>query len=519
MKQTNVLEMRGINKSFPGVNALKNVDFSVCKGEAMALMGENGAGKSTLVKIMTGIYTRDSGEMFFDGKEVNPDNPLAAQKIGISTIYQELNLSPYLSVAENIYLGKPPKKNGLIDWKKMNNMAREAMLKLGIDVDVEAPLNTQSTAVQQMVSIARANTEQMKLLIMDEATSSLTENEIDILFTLVKQLKEQEVSVIFITHKLDEIYRICDRATILKDGEFVTCEALSELPKLKLISHMIGRDATSLITKKKVYSNANQGRDVLCSVKDIAIANKRLNGVDLEICKGEVVGIAGLLGAGKTELAKVIFGDNTHYYGEVYYEGKIVKFKSPYDAVKKGAGFVPEDRKVEGIFPYMSVQDNLTLTIMGKISRGGIINHKRMRQITVDYIDRIKIKTPDTSTMIRNLSGGNQQKVILARWLTTEPDLIILDEPTRGIDVGTKGEIEDIVEEIAHRGISVLYISSELEELVRQCDRIAVLSEGKKIKEFVGEEISTEAITREMAKEHHEDGFIGVHHVGGIDNV
>lgn len=501
MDANNILEMKQISKSFPGVKALRQVDFSVRKGEVMALMGENGAGKSTLVKIITGVYRRDSGEMIFDGAQANPENTLAAQKLGISTIYQELNLSPQLSVAENIFLGKPPKKNGVINWREVYARAQDALSKLGIDVDVHAPLHTQSTAIQQMVSIARASTEDMKLLIMDEATSSLTETEIDVLFNLVNRLKAQGISIIFITHKLDEVYRICDRATILKDGEFVACENLSELPKLKLVSLMIGRDAGAIIGKKKIYDPSTQEGEILCSVRGIEKANHRLNGVDLDIRRGEVVGIAGLLGAGKTELAKVIFGEDVHYSGEVFFNNQAIKFKSPFDAIKKGEAFVPEDRKVEGIFPFMSIQDNLTMTVMGKISRFGILNDKRLKSITVDYINKIRIKTPSTNALIKDLSGGNQQKVILARWLTMEPDLIILDEPTRGIDVGAKGEIEDVVQQIVKNGISVLYISSELDELVRQCDRIVVLKEGKKTREFVGDEISIEAITAEMASE------------------
>lgn len=491
-----LLEMSNISKTFPGVKALKNVSFTLLKGEIMAFMGENGAGKSTLIKIITGFYRRDpgAGAFLFEGKPVNPHNTLEAQKLGISTIFQELNLSPFLSIAENIYLGNTPKKNGLIDWKKMNQDAQKVMLDLGVEVEVTSQLHEQSTAIQQMVSIARALARDTKLLIMDEATSSLDNNEVAILFDVVRKLKKRGISTIFVTHKMDEIYQIADKATIYKDGEFVACEPLAQLPKLKLISLMIGKDASELVNKRKMYDKEKQSADILCEIKGIRKANRRLNHIDLKIRKGEVVGLAGLLGAGRTETAKVIFGDDINYDGEMFFNQTAVRFKSPTEAIEKGLAFCSEDRKAEGIFPHMTVEDNLTMSIIGKISKFGILNKKKQRSVTNEYIEKIAIKTPGPKTKIKDLSGGNQQKVILSRWLATHPDLIILDEPTRGIDIGAKGEIENLIKQISDSGISVLYISSELDELVRGCDRIVILRDGRNVGECVNDEISTDVI-------------------------
>ncbi|NLY18126.1 MAG: sugar ABC transporter ATP-binding protein [Clostridiaceae bacterium] len=502
MENNNILlKMTNISKTFPGVKALSNVDFTVNRGEVMGLLGENGAGKSTLIKIITGYYRRDSGsgEYLFDGKPVNPTNTLAAQKLGISTIFQELNLSPLMSIAENIYLGNQPLKNGIINWKKMNEDAKKAMLDLGIDVDVSKPINSVSTAIQQMTAIARAISTDAKLIIMDEATSSLDNNEVNTLFDVIRKLKAKGISVIFVTHKLDEVYRICDRGTILKDGKFVVCKPMSELPKLDLISYMLGRDAREIVNKKKVYNKEIQENETYYEARNIRKTNCRLNGINIHIKKGEVVGLAGLLGSGRTELAKVIFGDDQKYIGYTFLNGIAVKFRSPHDAVKNKLAFCSEDRKAEGIFPYMSVEDNITMPQVGKLSKFGLISRRKQKKITERYISKLSIKTPSSKTQIRDLSGGNQQKVIFSRWLAMEPDMIILDEPTRGIDVGAKGEIENIISSIAKQGISILYISSENDELVRNCDRVVVLYEGKNVKELVGEEISSESIMAAIA--------------------
>ena len=496
-----LLEMKNISKTFPGVRALKNVSFNVRRGEVMGLMGENGAGKSTLIKILTGYYHRDanSGEEIFDGRNINPKSTLEAQRMGISPIFQELNLAPNLTIAENIFLGNAPKKHGAIDWKAMREKAKEAMRELGVDVDVSGLLSRQPTAIQQMVSVARALSINAKLLIMDEATSSLDNAEVDILFNAVRRLKEKGIATIFVTHKMDEIYKICDRVTILKDGEFVTCQPIEEMPKLKLISLMLGRDASTLINKRKAYDPAKENAEALCEVKEIRTGTHRLNGINLKIRKGEVLGLAGLLGSGRTETAKVIFGDDQMYVGEVFMRQQAVHFKNPEQAIKSGLAFCSEDRKGEGIFPNMSVADNLTMPIMDRVSRFGMVNRRKQNEITRDYIQKMSIKTPSENTKIKDLSGGNQQKVILSRWLATKPDLVILDEPTRGIDVGAKGEIEDLIREISEQGISVLYISSEMDELVRGCDRVAVLRDGRVVGELTGEDISSDNIMKAIA--------------------
>lgn len=501
MQQGVLLEMKNICKSFPGVKALSNVDFKVRRGEVHALMGENGAGKSTLIKILTGIYTKDSGKIIFDNKEINPASALQAQQLGISTIYQELNLIPYASICENIFLGREPKKFGMIDWKKIEQEADRLLSNMGIKVDVKQPLNAQSTAIQQMVSIARAVSINAKLVVMDEPTSSLDEKEVKVLFNVIRKLKEQNISVIFISHRLDEIFEICDNVTILKDGELVGESTVKELTKIKLISKMIGRDATSIVHKKKDYSQSKATDEVICRAKNVKKGVK-LNGIDLEIKRGEIVGLAGLLGSGRTEFAKILFGADAYDEGELEIHGKKVKFKLPKDAINMNLAFCSEDRKMEGIIPHMSVRENITLAILPKLSRAGIVSKKKQDEIVTKYIKRLGIKTPSAEQLIRNLSGGNQQKALLARWLCMNPELVILDEPTRGIDVGAKAEIEELIQEMAAQGISVLMISSELEELVRGCDRVAVIRDGRKVKELEGQDISEENIMNAIAEGH-----------------
>lgn len=501
MQHNVLLEMKNISKSFPGVKALKGVDFKVGIGEVHALMGENGAGKSTLIKILTGIYTRDSGEIIFEGKNISPNTALQAQQYGISTIYQELNLVPYLSVSENIFLGREPKKNGVIDWREVERQSDIILKDMGITVDVKQPLYEQSTAVQQMVAIARAISINARLVVMDEPTSSLDEKEVEVLFDVIRKLKEKGISVVFVSHRLDEIFEICDKATILKDGELVEELFIKDITKLDLISKMIGRDAAAIVNYKKDYNASKISDEVVCKAKNIQRGVK-LNGIDLEIRKGEVVGLAGLLGSGRTELAKVLFGADAYDEGEIEVDGEKVKFKLPKDAIDKGFAFCSEDRKVEGIIPHMSVKENITLALLPKISKMGVISRKKQDEIVEKYIKRLGIKTPHANQLIRNLSGGNQQKVLLARWLCTHPKLVILDEPTRGIDVGAKSEIECLIQELAAEGISVLMISSELEELIRGCDRVVVIRDGKKMKELVAEEISEDNIMKAIAQGH-----------------
>lgn len=493
-----LLEINNLEKTFPGVRALKGVKLTVNKGEVHALMGENGAGKSTLIKVLTGIYQKDGGTIWFDGEEINARTPIEANGKGISTIYQELNLVLFQTVYENMFLGREPRtKFGNIDRKKMIAEADRILGDLGIHIDVEKPLRSYSTAIQQMVAIARAISTNTKLVIMDEPTSSLDANEVQILFKIIRKLKNQGISVIFISHKLDEIFEICERLTVFKDGEYVGNYDVKELDQLKLISLMVGRDAVKLERKKEGYNFSKA--EELMSVKGVK-QGMRLNGIDIDIKQGEVVGLAGLLGSGRTELAQVIFGANAMEEGEIFWHGNSVKVNSPADAISKGMGYCTEDRKVEGIIPHLSVKENLTIALLPKISKFGFVNKKEQDRIVKQYIERLKIKTPTPEQAICNLSGGNQQKVLLARWMCMNPKLIIMDEPTRGIDVGAKAEIEQLIQELSDNGISVLMISSEIAELERNCDRIVVMREGKKIGELVGDSISYEKVMETIAK-------------------
>lgn len=497
MSEKVLLKIDGLEKTFPGVRALKGVSLNVRPGEVHALMGENGAGKSTLIKVLTGIHESDGGTITFDGEVISVNSPKEAEEKGISTIYQELNLVPYQSVYENLYLGREPRnKLKNVDRKKMIKGAEETLSALGVNIDVRKPLNTYSTAIQQMVAIARATTVQAKLVIMDEPTSSLDAKEVQVLFDIIRKLKSRNIAVIFISHRLDEIYEICDMMTIFKDGEYVGEYKTSELSQLKLISLMIGRESVSLGRRKKGYDFDGENKIVkMSNIKQ----GMRLNGIDIDIKQGEVLGLAGLLGSGRTELAKILFGEEQADTGEVYWWNDPVNFKSPQYAIEAGMGFCTEDRKVEGIFPNLSVKENITMALLPEITKYGLVSSKKQDEIADKYIELLKIKTPDKEQQIRNLSGGNQQKVLLARWLCTNPKLLIMDEPTRGIDIGSKEEIETIIQDLADEGISVLMISSELAELERNCDRVVVMREGQKMTELIGDDVSENNIMKAIA--------------------
>lgn len=499
-----LLDIKGLEKTFPGVRALKGVNLRVGRGEVHALMGENGAGKSTLIKVLTGIYRKDGGVIWFDGQEMDAGTPMEANEKGISTIYQELNLVLFQTVYENLFLGREPlTRLKQVDRKRMAAEARFILLELGIDIDVSKPLNHYSTAIQQMVAIARAVSINAKLVIMDEPTSSLDTHEVRVLFRIIRQLKEKGISVIFISHKLDEIFAICDRLTVFKDGEYVGDYHIGELDQLKLISLMVGKDTVELERSKKGYGF--QDAPVLAGMRKIR-QGMRLNGIDMEIKEGEVVGLSGLLGSGRTELAQVLFGCRMPDRGEVFWMGERASIHSPSDAIKKGMGFCSEDRKVEGIIPHLSVKENMTIALLPRLNFFGFVKKREQDEIVKKYIDRLKIKTPSPEQAICNLSGGNQQKVLLARWMCMNPRLMILDEPTRGIDVGAKGEIEQLIQEFAGNGISVLMISSEISELERNCDRIVVMREGKVVDELSGDDISRNKIMEAIAKGSESEG-------------
>lgn len=499
-----LLEIKGLEKTFPGVRALKGVNLTVNKGEIHALMGENGAGKSTLIKVLTGIYQKNGGTIRFDGQEINAKTPIEANGKGISTIYQELNLVLFQTVYENLFLGREPRtKFGSIDRKSMIAESKRILEELGIEIDVTRPLKNYSTAIQQMVAIARAISINAKLVIMDEPTSSLDTHEVQVLFGIIRQLKARGISVIFISHKLDEIFEICDRLTVFKDGEYVGEYNVGDLDQLKLISLMVGRDTVELERNKQGYAFTKA--PVITGMKRIR-QGMRLNGIDIEIRQGEVVGLAGLLGSGRSELAQVLFGSSVPDEGEIFWWGEPAAIHSPSDAIKKGMGFCTEDRKTEGIIPHLSVKENITIALLPKLNSFGFVKTKEQEEIVNTYIERLKIKTPSPEQAICNLSGGNQQKVLLARWMCMNPKLMILDEPTRGIDVGAKAEIEQLIQEFSKSGISVLMISSEIAELERNCDRIIVMREGKVIDELVGDNISQDRVMETIARGSESEG-------------
>lgn len=496
MGQEYILEMKGICKQFSSVKVLHEVDFHIKKGEVHALMGENGAGKSTLIKILTGVYSKDGGQVIFDGKEINPASALDAQKLGISPIYQEISLVAQLSVAENIYIGREIKKNGIIDWKTIHEKSKELLAGLGIDIDVTKPLSCYGTAIQQMVAIARSILIEAKLVIMDEATSSLDEDEVAVLFEIIRKLKKQGIAILFISHRLPEIFEIADQVTVLKDGYLVGEYPTSELTRKDLVSKMIGRSADDIVDTHREYREI-AGEEYL-KAENIQRGIK-LRGLNLTIKRGEIVGLAGLLGAGRTELARVIFGIDKKDQGTITIDGKPVEFKLPRQAINFGLAFCSENRKVEGIIPNLTIAENISIANMKQVSRWGVIQRAKQRAVAEEYVKKIRIKTTGIDQKICNLSGGNQQKVILARWLSMKPDFIILDEPTRGIDVGAKREIEELIKEIARQGISVLLISSEFEELIRNCDRVEVIRDGKNAGCLQAEEITDNNIMNLIA--------------------
>ena len=497
MRERYLLEMLNISKEFPGVKAIKQVDFRVGYGEVHALMGENGAGKSTLIKILNGIYKSDTGTICFDGHAIQPQSSLEVQKLGISTIYQELNLIPELSICENIYIGREPKRKFGIDWKKMEKDAEDLLKQIGLSYDVKQPLSIQGAAVAQMVSIARALAIESKLVVMDEPTSSLDNNEVKILFQVIRNLKSRGISVIFISHRLEEIYEICDRITILKDGECEGCYGVNELNQMELVSKMIGQKVTKSEERLQNNDYTYDGKP-LCSME--GITNGKVKDVSFHMNPGEVLGFAGLLGSGRTELIKVLFGADTDYKGSIEMDGKRVRFRIPADAIRRGIALCPEERRTEGIIPNLSVRENISIVLLPKLTKAGIISRKEQKHIVEEFIRSLGIKTPDMEQAVKNLSGGNQQKVLLARWLCTNPRLVIMDEPTRGIDVGAKAEIERILRDMAKDGMSVVMISSEISEVVRNSNRVMVMRDGKKLGELTGDRINQEEIMFRIAE-------------------
>lgn len=500
MEQGVVLTMRHISKNFPGVKALQDVDFTLRKGEIHALMGENGAGKSTLIKCLTGINAFEAGEIHVDGISgaVVNHSTLDAQKKGISTVYQEVNLCPNLSVAENLFIGREPKtKLGTIDWKTMVKKSRKIMSDLDMNIDVTQNLEEYSLALQQMIAIARAVDMECKVLILDEPTSSLDDNEVEKLFGLMRRLKSQGVGIIFVTHFLEQVYAVCDRITVLRNGQLVGEYPIEELPRVKLVAAMMGKDFDDLAAIKSDETKDFTHADVMIEAKGLSHKGT-IKPFDLTIHKGEVVGLTGLLGSGRSELARAIYGADKAQTGTLKVNGKEEKINAPIDAMNLGMGLLPDDRKAEGIIGDLSVRENIILALQAKRGMFKLLPMSKQIEIADKYIEILQIKTASRETLIKQLSGGNQQKVILARWLATDPDFLILDEPTRGIDVGTKTEIQKLVVQLAGEGKSLIFISSEIEEMLRTCSKMAVLRDGAKVGEIT-EDLTQENVMKAIA--------------------
>ncbi len=492
-----LLEIRGVCKSFPGVKALENVDFTLKRGEIHSLMGENGAGKSTLIKILTGAYRRDTGQITIEGRRIDPHSPLEAQAIGISAVFQEVNLIPDLSIAENIYLGREPMAFGRIDWKRVHRGAEAAMRRLDLDIDVGQSVRSCSIAVQQLTAIARALDVDARVLVLDEPTSSLAAHEVEKLFAVMRKLRGEGFGIVFISHFLDQIYEISDRLTVLRNGKLVGVHAASDLPRLELISLMLGREISEV---EETSAGETRKEEIKPFLKARGLSGGVVKKMDFEVRPGEVLGFAGLLGAGRTETAQMLFGIDRAASGTVEMDEEQVRTASPRRAIEKGIGFCPEDRRNAGIIPNLSVRENIVAALQAR--RGWLrrLSIKKQREISAEYIKMLSIATTDAEKPVAHLSGGNQQKVILARWLALQPRLLILDEPTRGIDVGAKAEIEKRIKELCGGGMSIIFISSELEEVVRDSHRVVVMREGSKIGELAGGDISLSSIIKLIAE-------------------
>ncbi len=476
-----LLHMRHISKSFPGVQALSDVELTVERGEILALVGENGAGKSTLMRILNGVFAPDAGQILWNGQPVTLHSPHDAQRLGISMIHQELALIPYLDVGKNIYLGREPRGSlpGTVNWAKLYEQARQQLDRLGLDLDPRRQVRFLPLAQQQMVEVAKALSLDARLIVMDEPTSSLTEREVETLFQQMRVLRAQGVSVIYISHRLEEVFAIADRVAVLRDGSLVGCRPVADLTPEQVIRMMVGRELS------QVYEKGGEA-----SVGDVVLAVEHLSregaiqDVTFRLHAGEILGVAGLVGAGRTELAETLFGVHPATSGTIRLNGQEVTIQRPAQAIRNGIALVPEDRKAAGLFLRMNVATNIVMALLGRLAQWGIIPWARVEQIARDFVERLDIRTPSLQQRVRNLSGGNQQKVVIARWLTLEPKVLILDEPTRGIDVGAKAEIYRLMHQLAGRGVGILMISSELPEILGVSDRVLVMREGRLVGEF-----------------------------------
>lgn len=471
-----ILEIRGISKSFPGVKALDDVTFKVKDGEIHALIGENGAGKSTLMKILNGNYKKDSGSILIHGEEVEIKNPLDARKNGISIVFQEFNLIPILSIAENIYMGRLPKKHGIIDRKKLGQLTTKALKRIGVELDPFTKISELGIAQRQMVEIARTlSYEETKIVLMDEPSATLTHNECQKLFDIVRSLKKQNISVIYISHKLEELMEICDTVTIIRDGKVIDTKPINSVTPDEITSKMVGREVSSVFPKRD--------KSCLTDEEILRVENFNKKGVfediNFSLCKGEVLGLAGLVGAGRTEIARAIFGIDYKDSGTVYIRGKKEMINDPAHAISKGICYLSEDRKAEGLMGSLSVAWNMSAASLQKICKNGLLSHKKENDMADSMVEKLKVKTPSIRQNVFNLSGGNMQKIVVGKWLNANIDIFIFDEPTRGIDVGAKYEIYLLINELVEKGKSVIMISSELPEVMGMSDRILVIRGGK----------------------------------------
>jgi len=492
-----LLSMQGIDKSFAGVQVLAEASLSIEPGEVMALVGQNGAGKSTMIKILTGAYSRDAGAVTFQGQAVQFRSTADSQAAGIATIYQEINLAPHRSVAENIFLAREPRTTlGLVDRRKMRADARAVLKRFKLDIDVDQPLEAFGAATRQMVAIARGVTQNARLVIMDEPTSSLDEREVAVLFDTIRTLKAEGVATLFISHRLDELYAICDRVTIMRDGRTIAVSAMTAISKLELVRSMLGKELTAFTARAR--GRVDAGGAPLVEAKNLS-AGVRVRDVSLTVAKGEIAGLAGLLGSGRTETARLIYAADKRDGGSVTVRGEVRDYREPADAIADGLGFVSEDRKVEGIIPEMSVRENMTLAILPRLKKSGVVDRAAQQAIVDKYIKALGVKCASPEQPIRELSGGNQQKVLLARWLCMDPRLLIVDEPTRGIDVGAKAEILRLLRSLADEGLGVLMISSELEELIAAADHVTVLSDGVSVEDITADQLTEDRLMTAMA--------------------
>ena len=503
-----ILEARNVSKHFAGVRALDGVDFALRPGEGHALVGENGAGKSTLIKVLTGVHQPDGGDLLLAGASVRFARPLDAQSAGISTIYQEVNLVPLMSAAQNIYLGREPRNGvGLLDFATMQNQARELLSGYGIDIDVRRPLRTLGLGAQQMVALARAVSIDAKVVIMDEPTSSLEPREVATLFGVIARLRAQGIAIVYVSHRLDELYEVCERVTVLRDGRLVHTGDLTDTPRLELVSLMLGRSAAEVRSGVTEFSDQDRTRSAEPVITASSLSRKhQIEGVDLSVRPGEVLGLGGLLGAGRSETLKAVAGAMPIDTGSVSVAGRAVRSGSVPAAIRAGIVLLPEDRKAEGIIPSLSVRENIVLAALPRLSRFGFISRRKQDAVLDTMMRRLHIKASSPDQLVSELSGGNQQKVMIARWLVMSPKVLLLDEPTRGIDVGAKAEVQELVDELASEGLAIVLVSSELEEVLEGADRMLVLKDGAVVAELEGDDVNEERLMAALATERPADG-------------